>query len=262
MPAGYRLLSSDRFGTAAGQTVGSFAQLHAKYYEGQFYNRDAGGLVKLPNVVINHEQQTYSHFEDAIVFAADHLTIQGRGHGDNSITTAELVSKATARSWCVEAKYRIPAYDKSWAALWWYGSIAGGDSSEIDIEQPITPNQGVADVSYHNHPYEYDAITILDSKFTTNYMNWHNPAFDASGAPHVYTTCYDDATASLSHWIDGTAIYTATYRWNKSMGGTGFGPDATTIINLAVGGDWPGQLANPAAYTGDFDVYSVEYFGP
>ena len=58
------------------------AQLHAKYFEGQFYNVDEKGLVRIPNVVINGEQQTYVHFEDAIAFDADHLRIQGRGHPD------------------------------------------------------------------------------------------------------------------------------------------------------------------------------------
>ena len=262
LPAGFRLVTSDRFGTAAAQSVRNFAQLHSKYYEAQFYNRDANGLVKIPNVVINQEQQTYSHFEDAIVFATDHLTIQGRGHPDNSITAAEMVARSTARSWCVESKYQIPSADKSWPALWWYAGTAGGDSSEIDIEQPITPNQGVHDVSFHNHPYEYDAITIKDARFTTPYMNWHAPTFDASTAPHVYTTCYDDAHSKVIHWVDGGEIFEASYTWNKSLGGTGFGPDATTIVNLAVGGVWTGQLANPAAYVGDLDLYYVDYFEP
>src|SRR4051812_26872956 len=69
LPRGWGLKISDRFGTDDKSTVHTMAELHAKYYESQFYSRDKKGLVRLPNVVINKEQQTYSHFETAIVFA-------------------------------------------------------------------------------------------------------------------------------------------------------------------------------------------------
>lgn len=140
---GWTLKVSDQFGT--GGNVGNFAALHSKYYEAQFYNRDSQGLVLIPNVVINNEQETYSHFEDVVAFASDHLTIQGRGQPDGAITSAEMVSRYTARSFCVEGKYVIPSASGSWPAFWLYGSTSNSDSSEIDVEQPITPNQGVHD---------------------------------------------------------------------------------------------------------------------
>ncbi len=261
LPAGWTLKGSDRFGTAAGNTVTTMAELHAKYYEGQFYNRDASGLVLIPNVVINGEQETYEHFETAIVFSADHLTIQGRGEPDGGITSGEMVSIYTARSFCHEARYRIPSQDKSWPAFWFYGSTSASDKSEIDVEQPITPNQGVTSVSMYNHPSTADVV-IVDPLFTTAYMTWTNPAFDGSAAPHVYTACYDDAASTITRYIDGKEIYSGTFKWNASLGGTGHGPDATTIFNLAVGGDWPGNLTNPAAYSADLDLYYIDYYGP
>jgi hypothetical protein len=39
-------------------------------------------------------------------------------------------------------------------------------------------------------------------------------------------------------------------------------PDASTIVNLAVGGSWPGNTANPTSYSADLDLYSIEYYGP
>jgi len=259
LPAGWGLLIDDRFGTAG--NVGTFAQLHAKYREGQFYNLDKHGLVRIPNVVINKEQQTYVHFEQGVTFAVDHISIQGRGHPDGSITSAELVSEHTARSWCVEARYQIPSADKSWPAFWNYAAMTPNDSSELDIEQPITTNQGVHDVSLYNHPNATDLI-IVDPKFTSKWMTWHNAAFDASTAPHIYTILYNDATKTTERHIDGKLIYRATFTWNASMGGTGHGPDACTTINLAVGGSWPGNLPDPKSYSADLDVYSISYYGP
>lgn len=259
LPAGWKLVISDHFGTNG--NVGTFDQLHTKYLEAQYYNLDGSGLVRLPNVVINKEQQTYVHFEQAVAFAADHLTIQGRGHPDGSITSAELVSKYTARSWCVEARYQIPGADKSWPAFWNYAAGLPHDASEFDIEQPITPNQGVRDVSMFNHPGASDLV-INDKKFTAKWMNWHDVDFDGSAAPHVYTILYDDTTRIVERHIDGHLIYRATFTWNASIGGTGHGADACTIINLAVGGGWPGNLSHPESYNGDLDVYSIDYYGP
>ena len=261
LPSGWGLKIADRFGTGTASTVGTMTQLHAKYYEGQFYNRDKNDLVRIPNVRINGEQAAFVHFENSIVFATDHLTIQGRGHPDGSITSGELVSKFAARSWCVEARYRIPSQDKSWPAFWTYAATAGNDSSEVDFEQPITPNQGVNDVSMFNHP-DAAIVEISDPLFTSKAMNWHNAAFDASAAPHYYTACYDDATGTLTRFIDGKKIYTAAFKWNASLGGAGHGPDACTIFNLAAGGSWPGNLTNPSAYNADLDLYSIEYYGP
>jgi hypothetical protein len=266
LPDGWTLKDSDRFGTAASQNIKTAAELHAKYYEGQSYNRNADGTVKIPNVVINHEQETYRHFEDSIAFKTDHLTIEGRGQSDGSIWSAEFVSKLSMRTFCVEAKYQIPTTDKSWPAFWMYGDADGHDTSEIDVEQPVYASnnggsQNQHQMSLYNHPSNGD-ITILDQHFTTQWMTYTDASFDGSSAPHVYTICYDDAASLLTRYLDAVAIYKATWQWNASLGGPGHGPDPSVIVNLAVGGDWPGNTADPKGFSADFDVYSIEWYGP
>jgi len=261
LPKGWTLKASDRFGTGEKSTVKNMVQLHAKYFEGQFYNVDKNGLVRLPNVVINKEQQTYEHFEKVITFSADHLTIEGRGHADGSITSGEMVSKYTARSFCIEARYRTPTADKSWMGLWWYAWSSGNDTSEIDFEQLITQKLTPHDVTMFNHPGATN-LKIADPAFTTKEMTYSSPTFDSSTAPHFYAAIYDDEAGTLARYIDGKLIYSGSFKWNASLGGTGHGPDACTIICLAVGGAWPGNLADPKSYHGDLDVYSIDYYGP
>ena len=258
VPDEWTMKAWDQFGT--GGNVTNFDQLHAKYYEAQYYNRDSSGLVTIPNTVINSEQETYSHFETVIVWASDHLTIHARGQSDGSIDSGEMVSKSTARSFCTEAKYRIPSTKGSWPAFWFYGA-ASGDSSEIDVEQPITPSQGVSQVTMYNHPGQ-SSVVIADSAFATQYMTWSKSSFNGSTAPHTYAVCHDDSKSSLARYIDGAFIYTATFQWDQSLGGTGHGPDAATIVNVAVGGSWPGNVANPSAYGDSLDLYYLQYFGP
>ena len=258
IPQGWSLKFWDQFGTSGNVT--NFEQLHAKYYEAQYYNRDGSGLVTIPNTVINSEQETYSHFESVIAWASDHLTIQARGQSNGSIDSGELVSKYAARSFCTEAKYRIPSAKGAWPAFWFYGA-ASGDSSEIDVEQPITSSQGVSQVTLYNHPSQSNVV-IADSAFTTAYMTWSKSSFNASAAPHTYAVCYDDSKSSLARYIDGDLVYTATFTWDQSLGGTGYGPDAATIVNLAVGGSWPGNVSNPSSFSDNLDLYYLQYFGP
>jgi hypothetical protein len=136
-----------------------------------------------------------------------------------------------------------------------YGSTDQNTDSEIDVEQPVTLNggQGVYDVSLNDHPTK-GTIVIANPDFTTQWMTYHSST-DFSAAPHYYTICYNDNANTITKWIDGRLIYTAT-KWKWS------GPNPNTIITLAVGGDWPGTLSNPSTYVGNLDVYSIEYYAP
>ncbi len=254
LPIGWKLKQSDRFGTLG--NIRDVATLSERYFEAQYYNRDQGGRVRIPNVVINGEQQTYQHFENSnvFVFKEDHLAIQGRGRSDGMIESGEMVSKSTARNWCVEARYTIPKTDKSWSAFWQYAAGAGNTGAEVDFEQPVYFSQGVHDVSMFNHGGETSDLKILDPRFSTPFMMYSDPDFDGSASPHFYTSCYDDAAAVVMKYIDGRPIYRANWKWR--------GPDAATIVNLAVGGVWPGNLSNPASYSGNLDLYSLDYYGP
>jgi hypothetical protein len=102
-----------------------------------------------------------------------------------------------------------------------------------------------------------------------------SPSVNYSGGPHYYTTCYNDdnggSNSSITRYIDGVEIYQlVNWKWNASLGGTGYGPDPTTILNLAVGGGWTGTMdlsgvqnfGTDPAHPVKMDIYSVEYYTP
>jgi hypothetical protein len=256
LPTGWALRQFDTFGTDGNVT--NYTQLHAEYCESLFFNVDSSGcLVRLPNVVINNEQETYEHFETSVVFLTDHLEIQGRGQPDGTIRSAEMVAKYTPLSFCIEARYQIPATPGSWPSFW-IGSSAGvtNTQSEIDVEQPVSASgsdQTVNEVSLNNHPTQ-GTLTVANPDFSIQGMKLYSTT-DFSAAPHYYTICYDDLNSTITKWIDGGLIYTATnWKWTSTP--------PTTIMNLAVGGSFPGNLSNPSAYIGNLDVYSIAYYAP
>jgi hypothetical protein len=262
IPSGWEMKRIDTFGTAG--SVPDVTTLHSLYNEGQFYNVNAEGLVKIPNVVINHEQGTYRHFEDVIAFSSDHITIQARGQPDNSINTGELVSKYFARSFIFEGRIQVPSTGGSWAAFWVFGRATGNDSSEFDNEFSMTFGQE-ADVQHEftlfNHPQESN-IVISDSRFTTTFYEFFDSSLNVTTSPHNYTVIYDDVAGKITRYFDGKLVYTADFKWNSSLGGTGFGPDACLIANLATGGDFPGQISSPSTYSGDMLIYWIGYYAP
>jgi hypothetical protein len=127
LPAGWTLKQSDKFGSSGPFRNGNDLRTH--YCEGVYYdvNRANPCYVKIPNSVINNQQQTYVHFEDAIDFTSstDHLTIMA---GPSSkypqfpVISAEMVAQYTPINFCIEARYRIPNSKGSWPSFWFYGS--------------------------------------------------------------------------------------------------------------------------------------------
>jgi hypothetical protein len=262
LPAGWTLKQSDIFGSSG--FFKDAAALLTEYCEGQYYNVTTDRCsVRIPNVVINSEQQTYVHFKDAIDFSpTDHLTIMGRGqlNGPYAITSAEMVAKYTPITFCVEARYQIPDAPGSWPSFWFGPSSKS--SSEIDVEQPVMVNGDSTDVykvRLFNHPTQGNIVLgpdITQSEFDVPNMTYYpSPRINFSISPHYYTVCYNSRTTTITKWIDARQIYTA-YNWRWS----GARPNA--IVNLAVGGVWTGNVSNPSAYGGDLNVYSIEYYTP
>ena len=108
-----------------------------------------------------------------------------------------------------------------------------------------------------NHPAA-SSVLVSNSDFTTDWMYYHTPSFDSTTRRHGYTTCYDDAQFRPAHPLRGWCV--------NVFGGVEMeclaGRHRTwarfiMTMSLAVGGSWPGNVANPAGYVGDLDVYSI-----
>lgn len=269
LPAGWTVQRLDTFGTAG--SVPGPIRMHTFYFEGAMWNRDADGRTFIPNGIINGQQQTYQHYEDSTFnFMSDRLRIQGRGQGDNSIKSGQLVSKQLYRSFIFEARFTSPATLGTWIEYWAFAGASGGDTSELDVEILMSTDghYGLHNATLNNHPFitptSDDSHFSVDASFILNY---DNAAFDKTTGPHYYTIYYDDTgPGTVRRYIDGVLIYHVTWKWNDSLGGTGFGPDAALMIDLACGttfgGNFPGTIASPSAWSGDMDIYSIGVYTP
>lgn len=275
IPQGWSLKQSDRFGS--GGNVTNAQQLFSKYVEGLWFQveyaptvEESSGRVLASGNAIPGEQQTFVHFEDSRVFnfKADRLTIQARGQSDGKILSGQIVSRYNSRSFCIEARLKMPTAKHSFPAFWQYansGHYGKNDASEIDVETPISADGHYTRnvVTMFNHGNALSNIQIHDSRVRD--YTFKDANFDI-GQPHYYTTCYDDSGAGkMSRYIDGKLMYEATFKWNGKLGGTGYGVNASTIINFSVGSTiWQGigLVPDPKSFADDMDVYSVDYYAP
>ena len=194
----------------------------------------------------------FAALDPALFKACFQAWISGLRDGDADIIA---IDGKTSRRSHDRRKRRNPLHLVSaWAAR--QRIVLFGDLSELYFEWPMTSSASRTNqVFMFNHPAA-SSVLVSNSDFTTDWMDYHTPSFDSTTMPHGYTTCYDDAgSGRLTRYVDGVLMYSAVWKWNASLGGTGHGRDSIMTMSLAVGGSWPGNVANPAGYVGDLDVY-------
>ncbi|MEW2167748.1 family 16 glycosylhydrolase [Streptomyces sp. NPDC007084] len=196
--------------------------------------------------VNNHERQYYtSGNKNAALDGQGHLVITARKenpsnyqcwYGTCQYTSARLNTsgKFTSTYGHVEARMKIPRGQGMWPAFWMLGS---------DIGQVGWPNSG-----------EIDVMENVGFEPSTVHGTIHGPGYSGSGgigagytlpngqafADAFHTFAVDWAPNSISWSVDGTVYQRRT---PADLGGNTwvFNKPFFLILNLAVGGYWPGD---------------------
>jgi len=185
------------------------------------------------------------HYTDS----ADNASIDGHGRlaitarrtPDGTVTSARLVTKErlSIRYGRIEASIKVPSGVGTWPAFWMLGTdiddVGWPACGEIDVMEHVGSNPSTVHGTLHGPGYAglaggvghaYDAGVHLAADF------------------HVYGV--DWAPDRVSWLLDGVA-YASSGR-DDVPGGWPFAHDFYVLLNLAVGGDWPGNhVDDPAA---------------
>ncbi|GHE76400.1 hydrolase [Streptomyces spiralis] len=212
--------------------------------------------------VNNHERQYYtSGNKNAALDGQGHLVITARRenpanyqcwYGTCQYTSARLNTsgKFAAQYGHVEARMKIPRGQGMWPAFWMLGT---------DIGQVGWPNSG-----------EIDVMENVGFEPSTVHGTIHGPGYSGSagiGAPYslpggqafadaFHTFAVDWAPDSISWSVDGTVYQRRT---PADLGGKTwvFNKPFFLILNLAVGGYWPGDPDGSTAFPQQLVVDSV-----
>jgi beta-glucanase (GH16 family) len=193
------------------------------------WNIDVGN----PNV--NNEKEYYQAANATVSGGFLTITARKQSVGGQPYTSAKLTTagKYQPTSGRIEASIKLPAVQGTWPAFWMLGANIGSvgwpQCGEIDImEQTNTSNTilGTMHWNSNGHVQYGGSTTTTPTAFHTYAVEW-----DAN---------------SIRWYVDNTLYVTGNIANNINNTGAFHNP-FFIILNLAIGGDLPGNTINDAA---------------
>ncbi len=183
---------------------------------------------------VNNEKQRYTNGENTKIEKGK-LMITAR-YENNEYTSSRLITrdKKIFTYGIVEIKAKLPSGKGTWPALWMLGNnikqVSWPTCGEIDIMEHVGRVPGVVHSSIHNKsgygatPYS-GKLTIDNpyNKFHIFAMEW-TPEF-------------------ITFYVDGRTVYHYQPE-NKNPENWPFDKPAYLIFNIAIGGNWGGEIDN------------------
>lgn len=224
LAGGYKLVWSDEFNNATIDTTKWSFEV----------NGGGGG---------NNELQYYTSRPENLRVTGGNLVIEARKEtytgpdGTRNYTSGRMNTKGKA-SWTygrMEGRMKLPSGQGIWPAFWMLGnsldSVGWPKSGEIDIMERI-----------NNEGFTHGTIHWWDHN--NAYANYGGPSFGVDFSQfHVYAVEWD--SGAVRWYIDGAKFWEASIAGGVN-GTEEFHQPFFAILNLAVGGNWPG---NPDAST-------------
>lgn len=192
----------------------------------------------------NNELQYYRQENAAVVNGELQITALQQNFGGMDYTSARLKTQCK-KSWKygkIEARIKLPSFQGSWPAFWMLGDYIGRVGwprcGEIDIMEHINTSSQVHGTIhwFNNGNVNYGGDTAID---VTQY--------------HVYSIEWDET--GISWFVDGV-FYHAANTTNFINDTEEFHHDFFIILNMAIGGNWPGFDVNNSAFPA---VMNVDY---
>ncbi|MFD6098855.1 family 16 glycosylhydrolase [Nocardiopsis flavescens] len=184
----------------------------------------------------NNELQNYTDSRDNSALDGNgNLVITARQEADGSYTSARITTqnKVQPEFGRIEASIKIPRGQGIWPAFWMLGGNFPGtpwpDSGEIDIMENVGYEPHMVHGTVHG-PGHFGGGGITGSY--THPQGW-------SFADDFHTFAVDWAPGSITWSVDGEVFHSVT---PADTGGNPWVYDQPffMILNVAVGGEWPG----------------------
>jgi hypothetical protein len=236
---GYRLVKNWDFGI----TVKTVADLRREFYTRFIY--DGGRLDHLKS-----EWQRYGD-DDNHRIEGNTLDLVARLRGglrDGGIESGMLRSKWTGEYGYYEIRMKVPSGRGLWPAFW-LNPQDGRWPPEIDVVEIVNNGRDTTKNSFHNiHP----GRPADEAPVTTRLDQWgsYRPDFDYAGGFHTFAVKW--TPDRVIHYVDNVPVSERRFVW-RHEDGSDAGP-AHVLLNLAVGGDWPGPPSDDAEFPARLQV--------
>lgn len=168
------------------------------------------------------------------------ITALKENYQGSEYTSARLVSKNSYLYGKFEIRAKLPSGAGTWPAIWMlptnneYG--AWPNSGEIDIMEHVGKNPGIIHGSLHTTLNNFKAGTEITSTTAVS---------DCTTAYHTYGLEWTPEYINIS--VDGKTYFTLnrnSYNYEDSYKNWPFDKEFQLILNLAIGGNWGGNVDN------------------
>ena len=206
----------------------------------------------------NNELQNYTDSRaNSALDGNGNLVITARREADGSYTSARMTTqnKVQPHFGRVEARIKIPRGQGIWPAFWMLGSgfpqTPWPDSGEIDIMENIGREPHLVHGTVHGPGY------FGGEGISGTYMHPQGWSF----ADDFHTFAVDWSPGSITWSVDGDVYHSVT---PADTGGDPwvFDQPFFIILNIAVGGDWPGYPDGSTLFPQQMLVDYVRVYSP
>jgi beta-glucanase (GH16 family) len=233
---GFTLAWSDEFNGADGSSPDASKWTYDTGGNGwgnnelEYYtNRTQNAQIKGGDLVITAQKETYT--------GSDGVT---RNYTSARLKTQGLFNQAYGR---FEARIKIPAGQGMWPAFWMLGndisSVHWPKCGEIDIMENIGKEPGTVHGSLHS-----SSTTTRTSDASAPFSLPAGQNF--AGDFHLYAVEWEPST--IRFYVDSNLYGTFTQSQWPAGGAWTFDHPFFILLNVAVGGDWPGSPDNTTVF--------------
>ncbi len=206
------------------------------------FETGGGGFGNNEREYYTNGQNSFIHYDAAA--GSNVLVIEARRenpanygcwYGRCEYTSSRMVSnnKKTFKYGRIEARMKLPQTQGIWPAFWMLGSNIGQVGwpacGEIDIMEHVGFEPAITHGALHGPGYSGNTPFM-----GTNYLN-HN----VDAAYHVYAVEWN--TNGISWFVDGNKFYSVSRAQVQTYGNWAFDQPFFLLLNVAVGGQWPGN---------------------
>jgi len=200
----------------------------------------------------NNESQYYTNATENLAVENGQLVITARheGSGATEYTSARIITKDhyEFQYGKVEARMKLPMGQGFWPAFWMIGAniddVSWPACGEIDIMEQVSneySTHGTVHWNNNGHVYLGNGYNVDPTQY------------------HVYGIIWED---NLIRWyVDGIQFYQFTVQPSNNSD-DGFGHPFFLILNLAIGGNWPGYPDASTLFPSSMMVDYVRVYQP
>ena len=229
---GYRLVKNWDFTT----NIRSVLALQSEFFPRYIYNNGT-----VDNFSDNGEWQRFRDFSNGNhVFTAEGLELRaflrpGTTLAQFNIDSGMLRSKWFGQHGYFEVKMKVPPGRGMWPAFWLVPQDQGWPP-EIDIVEIVNNGRDTTRNSFHTLHGPKNNTVYAASHTVLNQWNSYVPGFDYQDDFHTFAVEW--TPTRVRHFMDDKLLADREFPWKHDDGKDG-GP-AHVLLNLAVGGHWPG----------------------